>query len=190
MCDTFLSKPWAQAAWASTYPVLVHPGRQATINVMIWVIWDSETQWDTASWCFLMLVSSGCPLYLHFCCQVSPCFPHHSGKVVLIGLWWIVMTNMRLFFHVLHSVHSAVLAEAMTTLQLTSTATAFFVPLLAEEVANFMFPSYFHANRQRQFRILQLEAPCSRHACRPFWWPPAAFPHNIFPHLCRSCWMM
>ena len=61
------------------------------------------------------------------------------------------------------------------------------VPLLAEEVANFMFPSYFHANRQRQFRILQLEAPCSRHACRPFWWPPAAFPHNIFPHLCRSC---
>ena len=71
------------------------------------------------------------------------------------------MTNMRLFFHVLHSVHSAVLAEAMTTLQLTSTATAFFVPLLAEEVANFMFPSYFHANRQRQFRILQLEAPCS-----------------------------
>ena len=36
ICDTILSKPWAQAAWASTYPVLVHAVRQATINVMAW----------------------------------------------------------------------------------------------------------------------------------------------------------
>ena len=26
-------------------------------------------------------------------------------------------------------------------------------------------------------------APCSRYACRPFWWPPAAFPQ-------KSCWMI
>ena len=119
---------------------------------------------DAVSCCFLLFLDVSCIfcIFLHLCCQVSPCFLRHFKKVVLDRIVQL---------------HSAVLAEAMTTLQLTSTATAFFVLLLAEDSCFHTISIIFHL--QKQFHILQLEAPCSRHACRPFWWPPAAL-HKSF----------